>query len=253
MSDDYTRKTLFEQEGVHVADKARGETLASFLRRFRAQEGLSDDVKITYAGRLDPMAEGAMILLVGDARFQKERFIGLSKMYETEIVFGVTTDTLDGLGIVERIGLVPTEAVVRDCLLELPKSLELLYPRYSSKPVAGKPLFVHARAGTRVAVPKRAMQILNKEILAAALVSGSALVSDTLSTITNVSGDFRQEECADSWRVFENKNRETLFLKVTIRFTVSSGTYIRALAAHIGDLLGTVAYAHTIKRILFEK
>ena len=52
--------------------KKAGETPLEAINRFRAANPEYRNVKITYAGRLDPLAEGVLILLAGDAVYEKE-------------------------------------------------------------------------------------------------------------------------------------------------------------------------------------
>ena len=58
--------------------------------------------KMTYAGRLDPLAEGALLILAGNAVHEKEKYLKLDKEYEGEILFGFTTDTYDILGLPKK-------------------------------------------------------------------------------------------------------------------------------------------------------
>ena len=58
--------------------------------------------KMTYAGRLDPMAEGALLILAGKAVYEKEKYLKLDKEYEGEILFGFETDTYDVLGLPKK-------------------------------------------------------------------------------------------------------------------------------------------------------
>ncbi|MBM2817978.1 MAG: ine55 [Parcubacteria group bacterium] len=79
--------------------KKVGETPLEAINRFRADNPKYQSVKITYAGRLDPLAEGVLILLAGSAVYEKEKYLKLDKEYEAEIVFGFETDTYDILGM----------------------------------------------------------------------------------------------------------------------------------------------------------
>ena len=65
------------------------------------------DVSITYAGRLDPMAEGVLILLTGKEVHKVKEYMKLDKEYEAEILFGFETDTYDILGQVLCLNIVP--------------------------------------------------------------------------------------------------------------------------------------------------
>ena len=236
--------------GTYLFWKERGETLAMLLVRFRKEHNIALGIKITYAGRLDPMASGVVLLLVGDARFEKESYLKLSKIYEVDIVFGLTTDSLDPLGIVS----VSTNNVldfekVREVLSDIPETLDLPYPRFSSPLVEGKPLFVHAKAGTTVVIPTRTARIYASAFLGHQLLSANHLSKDAIETIGKVEGDFRQEECIRSWKNVAEKYIDTPFLVCTMSFTVSSGTYIRSIAKWFGEQLGIDAYAHHIRRI----
>jgi len=53
---------------------------------------------MTYAGRLDPLAEGLLLVLTGEECKNKEKYLGLDKEYEVDVLFGFATDTYDILG-----------------------------------------------------------------------------------------------------------------------------------------------------------
>lgn len=242
------------QDGVYTGYKKRGETLAVFVERFRLEKSISADAKLTYAGRLDPMAEGVVLLLVGHARFEKDAYLGLPKVYEAEVVFGITTDSLDDLGIIESVD---EKKIDQKMILEsfetLASSLVLPYPMYASKPVDGKPLFEHARSSAIIDLPTFTAQIFEKELLSIKNISGEALANEAIEGIKKVVGDFRQEECIASWNAFKETQGKHMFSVATIRLTVSGGTYIRSIAAYLGEKIGSCAYAHTIKRISYKK
>ena len=53
-------------------------------------------------GRLDPLAEGVLLILIGDECKNKEKYLGLDKEYEVAIIFGISTDTGDALGLATK-------------------------------------------------------------------------------------------------------------------------------------------------------
>lgn len=55
---------------------------------------------LTYVGRLDPLAEGVLIVLEGEEINYKQVFLDLDKTYEFEVVLGIVTDSFDQLGII---------------------------------------------------------------------------------------------------------------------------------------------------------
>jgi tRNA pseudouridine55 synthase len=227
------------------------------LRRFREEYNLSETDKLTYAGRLDPMAAGIVPILVGDARFQKDHLLGANKTYEVDIVLGLSTDTGDLLGIITDKTIVVRKdlttkglAEIKEAVRQLSEIKELTYPNYSSRPVDGKPLFMHARAGKSVQLPIKKITIHSMEMIDIKEVSLNELLSEAIETIKKVQGDFRQEEIIGQW--FKMISEEKIQI-VTIRTTVSSGTYMRSLAEKIGELLGVPALAGRIVRTNIEE
>ncbi len=79
--------------------KNRGETPLECLERFRKNNPEYKDEKMTYAGRLDPLAKGVLLVLVGEECKNKEKYLCLDKEYEVDVLFGFATDTYDVLGI----------------------------------------------------------------------------------------------------------------------------------------------------------
>ncbi len=79
--------------------KKIGQTPLEALEMERERRSISRDVPMTYAGRLDPLAEGALIILTGDACRSKEHYLSLDKTYTIEVLLGVSTDSGDVLGM----------------------------------------------------------------------------------------------------------------------------------------------------------
>ncbi|HTH93502.1 MAG TPA: hypothetical protein VL576_03440 [Candidatus Paceibacterota bacterium] len=251
-----------QTKGLFPFWKKPGETLATMLRRFREEHNLGSDEKLTYAGRLDPMAEGIVPILSGEARFQKERFMNRSKTYEVEVLLGIGTDTGDMLGLATPnviLSQAKGDVFVKQGVTKIEKALEIIrqtvslpYPNYSSIPVDGKPLFVHARAGNKVVLPIKKVKIYDLELLSIKERKFSDLVAESVAVIEKVEGDFRQQEIIAQWEDMEREYGNETVQIVTIRTTVSSGTYMRAIAEKLGLLLKMPALAYGIKRISIE-
>ena len=84
---------------LHLLYKNLGETPHEAILRYKKDHPEHKDLTMTYAGRLDPMAEGVLLVLSGDLVFEKDKFLDLPKNYEFEILWGFETDTLDLLGL----------------------------------------------------------------------------------------------------------------------------------------------------------
>ena len=231
--------------GVFRLNKKSGETLAIFVERFRKEYDVAQDVSVTYAGRLDPMAEGEMIVLVGEDCKRKEEFLGLDKTYEFEVFFGLSTDTFDMLGIItDYKSYTPTKEEIFEKIEVIKNIKEFTYPPYSSKPVDGVPLFSHARAGTLPEVlPKMEGEIKSLVLKGLREATFAEAIKQKIEIIKMIEGDFRQEEILSGWEKFVSRHGKEKCLIGEFEASVTSGVYIRTLAT----MFGGVAYG--IKRV----
>ncbi len=216
-------------ESVLQLYKELGETPLECLERFRTDNPDYKDLPMTYAGRLDPMAEGLLLILAGEECKKKDEYLGLDKEYIFEVLFGVKTDTYDVLGIPE--------------LCE-PKSFEpqnfvgkkiQKYPPYSSR------TFQMAREGIEFELPTKDIEVYSLKHLEEREISARQGLTEILEKIDLVKGDFRQTEIKSTWcNLLENSDR--VFKVAKFKISCSSGTYVRSIANEMGSL------AYSIKR-----
>lgn len=241
---------MAEYEILNLYKKV-GETPLECIYRFKTTNSQSPDRKMTYLGRLDPMAEGVMLVMVGSTK-KKEEFLGLDKDYEFEVLWGFNTDTYDVLGKVEMTGLFPQKLDMKmDRLLEtIRKKKVQKYPPYSSRTVGGKPLFEWARENRigEIDVPERGIRIFSIDHIYTRLVSGREILEDVTRRVGLVNGDFRQKEILGLWAKALENSLDEQFMVSAFKASVSSGTYIRSLAEEMGKVLGCGALAYSIKR-----
>ena len=235
---------------IHLVYKELGETPNQALLRFKNKNREYNEKPITYAGRLDPLAEGLLLVLSGEKILEKDKYLNLPKCYTFDLLWGIETDTLDVLGI-SRGGNpnVPGESEVLT-VLKLSGIFEQSYPAYSSKAVAGKPLFMWAKEGKlgKIKIPKHQVEIFNASFISRRTVSGEELLKDIISKISLVVGDFRQKEIIEKWKEVLGRKQEREFIIDTISMEVSSGFYIRQFAQDIAKIFGTIATIFHIKR-----
>ncbi len=222
---------------MYLTYKNLGETPLECLERVRAEYGKNKDIPMTYAGRLDPMAEGLLIILVGDECKKKEDYTKLDKEYEVEVLFGISTDTYDTLGLIEN---------VEKKNFDLPDFQKYKgkftqeYPRYSSKILAMKEVPDE--------MPTKDVEIYLIEHIGTKAFSGQRIADTARENIKKVIGDFRQEEISAKWVEFGKNNPITKFIVLKLKVACSSGTYMRSLADRIGKDVGIPALAFSIKR-----
>jgi tRNA pseudouridine(55) synthase len=273
-----------ELKGIIPVYKEWGKTPLEVLEQLRTKYPVLEGVPLSYVGRLDPLAEGLMLVLVGETNKDREKYLGLDKTYEVEILFGVKTDTGDLFGVpaIDCIGdtLKSSSNNSKDSLNEnaqekLTNDVSVVlkafvgkqqfpYPVYSSKTVQGKPLFQWMNEGKidEIEIPKKDVEIYSLELLSVSSVRGSEILEKVELALNTVKGDFRYGEIRAGWNEILKDKNNVDFVVVKIQCECSSGTYMRVLAEEIGKKMeaskegkvnadaqeGIPALAYSIKR-----
>lgn len=228
--------------------KNLGETPLECLQRFKSDHPAYAETKMTYLGRLDPMAEGLLLALAGDTR-EKEKYLSLDKTYEFEVLWGFETDTHDILGLVE-VGTTPTklESRMASLLKKIKSKTTQEYPLFSSR-MFGKD-FLKARGMNidGVEIPEKKIKIFDISHIHTRYITGREILNEVTEKIQKVDGDFRQEQILSGWQNTLITKPNEMFLISKFVADVSSGTYIRGLAHEMGKILDCGALAWSIKR-----
>lgn len=230
-----------------------GETPLMCLDRLRASHSEYRDSTLSYAGRLDPMAEGLLLVLVDEANHERDKYLGLDKHYTCDILFDVATDTYDVLGRIRDFSDKDTildAARINGALQQFVGTREQQYPFYSSKPVSGKPLFKWAREGKMAELqpPGREITIFSIVVDDVTVLTKEQVATHINEKISKISGDFRQDEIKDDWDRYFSFIHKDEYTVARISLHCSSGTYVRMLADQLGKKLGTCALAMDIRR-----
>jgi len=240
-----------------VVEKRVGETPLECIERLRIEAGIARDAPMTYAGRLDPMASGLLLVLVGEVCKNKEKYTSLDKVYEVDIVFGVDTDTHDVLGHIRNVVVTGRDQVQQfsdathavSFFKKYTGNIKQEYPAFSSKTVDGVALHEHARLDTLPdTMPTRYVEIYSIYPHELVTITGADLACEAIERIATVKGDFRQKDIIDDWLKFTHEQGQHFFYKISITVACSSGTYMRSLAKRIGDDIGVGAIATRIYR-----
>ncbi len=229
-----------------------GETPLECLLRVKKTKPEYANLPMTYAGRLDPMAEGLLLILVGDEVNKKDDYTILPKTYEVDVLFGFATDTYDLLGLVEAESADGSSvgAEAKRVLQKFSGKFLQKYPPYSSRTVAGKPLWQYAREGKlfSIEIPAHEVYVEEINILEDYKISKNDLDKYIKDSIAKTTGDFRQAEVLDSWSQALENCKEESFQCLCLKIKCSSGTYVRVIAHELGQALGVPALAMRIKR-----
>ncbi len=245
-----------------IVDKPVGVTPLETLTSLRERLGLDSGIPLTYAGRLDPMASGKLLVLVGDECKRQDAYRGLDKEYEIEVLLDLATDTADVLGMpshLERSTQPGRESVARAARTQR-GTRTVPYPAFSSKTVRGKPLFLYALEGSleTIDVPSHeetihsikvlGIQGIGKEALRTRIAQILALAPRTDAASKELGADFRQDSIRAAWETAFDAIPERRFTVLRLRVTCASGTYMRSLAERIASELGTTGLALFIHR-----
>lgn len=235
--------------------KERGETPLARIERFRKEHPEYTNVPLSYMGRLDPMAEGVLLVLAGEANKRRAEYLDLDKEYTCDVLFGFSTDTYDLLGVlVEAATRASHRALPVPLFLEYVAQLSGVrtqtYPPFSSKPLEGVPLFVRARKGDLdgCTLPEHRIEIHAASLVGTKRMSDTDLLAEIERAIGVVRGDFRQERILHLWRDTLRVLYGMQFDVATIELHCSSGTYVRSLAHELGGRVGIPALAMRIVR-----
>lgn len=242
-----------------VLDKKLGQTPLEAIDAWRLAQPMHARISATYAGRLDPMATGRLLVLLGDECKKQTKYRALDKEYVVEVLLDLSTDTGDILGMPTRADAetYPDPRDIARAIREEVGTKEVPYPAFSSKTVHGKPLFLYALEGTldTITVPSHQETIYRIVCERSETITARALrerIDNALSQAPRslmpskeLGADFRREDIAHAWSM---TLKDRSFAVLTLRVTCASGTYMRSLAGRIGEALGTRGMALSIDR-----
>ncbi|MCD4760556.1 tRNA pseudouridine(55) synthase TruB [bacterium] len=216
-------KTILEdnQAGIYLLDKPKGVNSfksVSILRK------VLDIKKVGFAGTLDPLASGLLIMGTGKATRLLDWFHLLPKIYQADILFGQTSNTYDLEGKVNINKQVKAfdKKYLENIIVKFIGRQDQVAPIFSAKKIDGQKLHKLARQGKEVKAPSKEIEIYDLKI-----------------------------------KKFKYPN---LMLEVSC----SAGTYIRSLAHDLGEVSGQGALLANLRRtrigdfsveqaIIFEK
>ena len=244
--------------------KEAGHTMVQTMDKFKKEHNINN--KVCYCGRLDPMARGLVLLLVGDDCKKMDEYLSTIKEYEFEILFGLSTDTDDPLGVFENIHEYNEDNIkyyyeqIKEYLSEICKngSFEQKFHNYSSKRVDGIPLWKHNK--NEIHNMHNAMHhimhqvtIYNVEVKEIKKYNFNEWKDNIITTINKIDkkNDFRQDVIINNYNNYNNimnNNNFNYIYSIPIKITVSSGFYVRQLVADIKNHFNIAILTFDINR-----
>ncbi len=197
--------------GLVLVDKPAGWTSHDVVGKIRRLAGTR---KVGHAGTLDPMATGLLLVGINKATKLLTYLVGADKTYTATIRLGQNTDTDDADGELTqtRYANAVTEESLLAAIASLTGAIDQVPSSVSAIKVAGRRAYDRVRAGEQVELAARPVHIHEF----------------TVHSLTRLDGGRVQD------------------VDVTVR--CSSGTYIRALARDLGELLNTGGHLTRLRR-----
>ena len=147
--------------GVIVVNKEKGMTSFDVVHEIKK---IFHTKKVGHTGTLDPLAEGVLIVCIGNATKIVELLTANDKEYIAEAKLGIKTDTLDTEGeIIDKKDF--NIDLLEDTINSYKKTYLQEVPIYSAVKVNGKKLYEYARKGIEVELPKKEVTIKEIELL----------------------------------------------------------------------------------------
>lgn len=199
--------------------------------------------RVGHAGTLDPLATGVLLLLTEEATKLSPFLTTHHKSYLAWVAFGAATPTLDAEGPVSKEvrGVSPDAKAITD---HLPHFLALraqLPPDYSAIKQAGVKGYEAARRGDPIALKPRPAGYSEIQLL------------DTAPLLSRLPRTFTVTQ--DRWQPAETGTNFELppplgdYPGALFYLTVQAGTYIRAFARDLGELLDVPSHLAGLVRV----
>ncbi len=145
--------------GVLLVDKKKGCTshdLVSQLRKIIGQK------QVGHGGTLDPIAEGLILILLGQGTKLSDYLLNGDKSYRFIFRLGVSTDTLDYTGkVLNQKSVQISSSEVKKVLERNQGDLVLSVPLFSAVKIQGRKLYDYTRSQQSIVAPKRKMRFTN--------------------------------------------------------------------------------------------
>ena len=195
-------------DGFFLIDKEVGWTSFDVCAKIRKKLNIK---KVGHTGTLDPFATGLLVVATGRCTkcipfLEKEK-----KTYETTLVLGKISETLDSESEVLDMPLqegIPSQQEIQKVLeTHFQGVISQVPPQFSAVKIKGVPAYIMARSGKKVDLSPRKVEVFKVHILS------------------------------------------YLFPELKVSLEVSAGFYVRSFARDLGLAFGGGAYCSALRRL----
>jgi tRNA pseudouridine55 synthase len=211
------------ENGFLIINKEEGISSYDVIRNLKRILNLKSKgagkVKIGHMGTLDPMATGVLVIALGKATKQFEKFKELRKEYMVTAFFGAKSDTYDKEGKITFChsceGRNLTKFIINKHLKSFLGEINQTPPIYSAVKIKGKRACDRVRSGEKVHIKPKKVNIFEFELL-----------------------KLKKKKIPGKGE----------FLLGDFKIECGSGTYVRSLINDLGEKLGTGAFVYKLQR-----
>lgn len=235
-------------EGIIIpVDKPYRWTSADVIRKIKysaIRHFGKKNLKVGHAGTLDPLATGVLLVCIGKATKLASELQSHDKEYVAGISFGATTPSYDREKDIDH--RYPLDNVSKDSLAGvLPEFLgeqEQVAPLFSAKSVDGVRAYELARKEWKAS--RRSGEAFDH--------SAEDMLSRQMINISEIEllnfGEKPGRECPEEGKINVIDISGLGLPHADIRVRCTKGTYIRALARDLGEVLGSGAFLDDLRR-----
>lgn len=248
-------------EGIIIPiDKPYRWTSADVIRKVKyaaIRHFGKKNLKVGHAGTLDPLATGVLLVCIGKATKLAEELQAHDKEYVAGITFGATTPSYDLEKEIDRF--FPHEHITASGIEEaLPAFIgeqNQVAPLFSAKSVDGVRAYDLARKLHKEGKPLdeaaqeliRVSRITISELELMEFSAGCCEAGGSENRATLLTAGEGAHSTASS-RINVTDNSALGLPRAVVRMACSKGTYVRAFARDLGEVLGSGAHLDSLQR-----
>jgi tRNA U55 pseudouridine synthase TruB len=255
-----TQKIIIKPSGFTM-----NQIIQKYLKDVSRNETLQIS-KVCFAGRLDPMARGEILLLFNDECKNINNYKNLTKTYQFDIILGIQTTSDDPLGVIKKIDKIYenkntnneldslTLTKLKNQILDAghPKTFLQKFHNYSSKCVNGQPLWYYAKNNIEIDLPTHDVSIYDFKIFDIKKYDFLEWKQNIINQIKTIdsSCDFNQTFIIDQWNNLNlNLEMEQFIYSFPCEIKVSGGFYVRQFVRDLINITQMSLLTYDINRI----
>ena len=214
--------------------------------------------KVCICGKLDPMAQGKLLLLFDEECKKMDENLEHKKTYQFKIAWGFQTDTDDTLGLITEEKNI-NENMIKNLVNNMEKYIEKYegcynqyFHKYSARTVHNKngekhSLWKWTNLGRldEIEIPYKKVSVDYIKYYHTENKNIEVFKKEIIENIKYIEGNFRQEEIKKQWINYDKKKEVWIS---TFEANVSSGFYIRQLIHILGKDTKLLGIAYDINR-----